>query len=97
MGMMEILEQVSAVSEQMVQFMVTKEELLLLQATILVNAGTSSTQGVRLLSAVSGLPCDSPFLSPLFFFCPVLLLFLPFPSSDNSPFPAEFCELIQLR
>ena len=46
MGMMEILEQVSAVSEQMVQFMVTKEELLLLQATILVNAGTSRTQGV---------------------------------------------------
>ncbi|XP_070181919.1 uncharacterized protein [Littorina saxatilis] len=39
MGMTEILEQVSAVSEQMVQFAVTKEELLLLQATVLVNAG----------------------------------------------------------
>ena len=39
MGMMEILEQVSAVSEQMVYHGVTKEELLLLQATILVNAG----------------------------------------------------------
>lgn len=38
MGMSEILEQVSAVSEQMVQNGVTKEELLLLQATILVNA-----------------------------------------------------------
>ncbi|KAL8564549.1 hypothetical protein ACOMHN_003307 [Nucella lapillus] len=38
MEMTEILEQVSAVSEQMVQFGVTKEELLLLQATVLVNA-----------------------------------------------------------
>lgn len=39
-GMTEILEQVAAVSEQMVQFAVSKEELLLLQATVLVNAGT---------------------------------------------------------
>ncbi|XP_076464316.1 uncharacterized protein LOC143296332 [Babylonia areolata] len=38
MGMTEILEQVSAVTEQMVQYAVTKEELLLLKATILVNA-----------------------------------------------------------
>nr|ABQ96884.1 estrogen receptor [Nucella lapillus] len=38
MGMTEILEQVSAVTEQMVQYTVTKEELLLLKATILVNA-----------------------------------------------------------
>lgn len=38
-GMTEILEQVGAVSEQMVQYSVSKEELLLLQATVLVNAG----------------------------------------------------------
>ncbi|XP_048259490.1 uncharacterized protein LOC125384427 isoform X3 [Haliotis rufescens] len=37
-GMTEILEQVAAVSEQMVQYSVGKEELLLLQATVLVNA-----------------------------------------------------------
>nr|BAC66480.2 estrogen receptor [Reishia clavigera] len=38
MGMTEILEQVSAVTEQMVHYAVTKEEQLLLKATILVNA-----------------------------------------------------------
>nr|KAG5711984.1 hypothetical protein BaRGS_026425 [Batillaria attramentaria] len=37
-GMTEILEQVAAVSEQLVQYSLTKEELLLLQATVLVNA-----------------------------------------------------------
>lgn len=35
----DVLEQVSAVSEQMVLCGLNKEELLLLQATVLVNAG----------------------------------------------------------
>lgn len=38
-GMGDVLEQVSAVSEQMVLHGLNKEELLLLQATVLVNAG----------------------------------------------------------
>ncbi|GFN89378.1 estrogen receptor [Plakobranchus ocellatus] len=37
-GMADVLEQVSAVSEQMVLYNLNKEELLLLQATVLVNA-----------------------------------------------------------
>ncbi|XP_050404986.1 estrogen receptor isoform X3 [Patella vulgata] len=37
-GMTEILDQVAAVSELMVQYCISKEELLLLQATVLVNA-----------------------------------------------------------
>lgn len=37
--MADVLEQVSAVSEQMVLYGLNKEELLLLQATVLVNAG----------------------------------------------------------
>ncbi|KAK3778962.1 hypothetical protein RRG08_034223 [Elysia crispata] len=37
-GMGDVLEQVSAVSEQMVHYGLNKEELLLLQATVLVNA-----------------------------------------------------------
>ena len=44
-GMREILDQVSAVSEQMVRFDLHKEEMLLLQATVLANAG----KGVCLL------------------------------------------------
>ena len=38
----EILEQVAAVSDQMVQYNLHREELLLLQATVLVNAGKNS-------------------------------------------------------
>uniref|UniRef100_A0A0L8G4A8 NR LBD domain-containing protein n=1 Tax=Octopus bimaculoides TaxID=37653 RepID=A0A0L8G4A8_OCTBM len=37
--MTQILEQVAAVSEQLLQFGINREELLLLEATILVNAG----------------------------------------------------------
>ena len=37
--MSEVLEQVAAVSDQMVQYNLHREELLLLQATVLVNAG----------------------------------------------------------
>lgn len=49
MGMGEILEQVAAVSDQMVQYNLHREELLLLQATVLVNAE------VRKLSSYSKL------------------------------------------
>ena len=38
-GMGDVLEQVAAVSDQMVQYSLHREELLLLQATVLVNAG----------------------------------------------------------
>lgn len=38
LGMTQILEQVAAVSEQLLQFGINREELLLLEATILVNA-----------------------------------------------------------
>ena len=40
-GMGDVLEQVAAVSDQMVQYSLHREELLLLQATVLVNAGKS--------------------------------------------------------
>ena len=40
--MTEIFEQVAAVSEQMIQFNLHKDEFLLLQATVLVNAGELS-------------------------------------------------------
>lgn len=40
MGMTEIFEQVSAVSENFIQYQLHKNESLLLQATVLVNAGT---------------------------------------------------------
>ena len=40
--MCEALEQVAAVSDQMVQYNLHREELLLLQATVLVNAGMYS-------------------------------------------------------
>ena len=40
--MCEALEQVAAVSDQMVQYNLHREELLLLQATVLVNAGINS-------------------------------------------------------
>ena len=36
----DVLEQVAAVADQMVQYNLHREELLLLQATVLVNAGT---------------------------------------------------------
>lgn len=39
LGMSEVLEQVAAVSEQLVQYDLHNEELLLLQATVLANAG----------------------------------------------------------
>lgn len=39
LGMSEVLEQVAAVSEQFVQYNLHNEELLLLQATVLANAG----------------------------------------------------------
>lgn len=42
LGMTQILEQVAAVSEQLLQFGINREELLLLEATILVNAGMYS-------------------------------------------------------
>ena len=43
---------------------------------------------VTLLSGISGLSFDSPFLSPVFFvfFCLVLLLFLSCHFSANGPF-----------
>ena len=44
-GMGDVLEQVSAVSEQMVHYGLNKEELLLLQATVLVNAGWYTLSG----------------------------------------------------
>ena len=40
----------------------------------------------RGLSGISGLSFDSPFLSPLLFFCPVLLLFLCYHFLANGPF-----------
>lgn len=39
LGMSEVLEQVAAVSEQLVQYNLHNDELLLLQATVLANAG----------------------------------------------------------
>ena len=47
---------------------------------------------VALLSGISGLSFDSPFLSPLlfFFFCLVLLLFLSCHFSANCPFSRLF-------
>ena len=45
---------------------------------------------VILLSGISGLAFDSPFLPPLLFFCPVLLLFLTCPFSGNGPAPDFF-------
>ena len=39
MGMGDVLEQVAAVADQMVLYNLHREELLLLQATVLVNAG----------------------------------------------------------
>ena len=41
---------------------------------------------VTLLSGISGLSFDSPFLSPLVFFCLVPLLFLSCNFSVNGPF-----------
>ena len=48
-GMTDILERVGAVSEQMVQYRINKDELLLLQATVLVNAGQYRGQAGRWL------------------------------------------------
>ena len=46
---------------------------------------------IPLLSGISGLSFDSPFLSPLlFFFCLVLLLFLSCHFSANGPFSYSF-------
>jgi hypothetical protein len=42
MGMTEVFEQVSAVSENFIQCQLHKNESLLLQATVLVNAGKHS-------------------------------------------------------
>lgn len=42
----EILEQVAAVSDQMVQYSLHREELLLLQATVLVNAGKTLNENM---------------------------------------------------
>ena len=47
--MTDILERVGAVSEQMVQYRINKDELLLLQATVLVNAGQYRGQAGRWL------------------------------------------------
>lgn len=47
--MTQILEQVAAVSEQLLQFGINREELLLLEATILVNAGMLVTSHIYLL------------------------------------------------
>ena len=48
---------------------------------------------VPLLSGISGLSFDSPFLSPLlFFFCLVLLLFLSCHFSANGPFCSFFLQ-----
>ena len=47
--MTEIFEQVAAVSEQMIQFNLHKDEFLLLQATVLVNAGELTFQFYQFL------------------------------------------------
>nr|ATU32602.1 estrogen receptor [Parafossarulus striatulus] len=59
MGMSEILEQVSAVSEQMVHNVVTKEELLLLQATILVNAEVRRLSSFNKISEMRSMIVDA--------------------------------------
>ena len=46
------------------------------------------------LSGISGLSFDSPFLSPLLFFCLVLLLFLSCHFSANGPFSLLFFHVV---
>ena len=48
--------------------------------------GSLGMSDVSFLSGISGLSFDSPFLSPLLFFCLVLLLFLSCHFSANGPF-----------
>jgi len=46
MGMSDVFEQLAAISEQLVQYQIHNDEFLLLQATILSNAGMSSLPGL---------------------------------------------------